>query len=268
MSEVSAAVEWESGKGILDFIKFPTKEELAASNARWIERERPNDLATWFPILQATGVNVPRTTIVKAPDDLWKVIEPKEKCEGFEAFVHQLKQAAAAYGYPVFLRTGHTSGKHFFRSMCRIEDESQFTSHIPNMVDWSGMIDMPIDMWVVREWLELESSFTAFDGLPINRERRYFIQGGRVLCHHPYWPDMSIERPSVEEWQPLLATLNEESAEEIAELKQLSELVSGAFGDTAYSLDWARTKDGKWYAIDMALADVSFHWPDCPRLKL
>jgi len=32
----------------------------------------------------------------------------------------------------------------------------------------------------------------------------------------------------------------------------------------AWSLDWAFATDGTWYAIDMAPAASSFHWPGCP----
>ena len=52
--------------------------------------------------------------------------------------------------------------------------------------------------------------------------------------------------------------------DEIPELAHSSIKVAESFRG-AWSLDWAKHKNGDWYAIDMAPMDVSYHWPDCPR---
>jgi hypothetical protein len=137
----------------------------------------------------------------------------------------------------------------------------------------ADMMGLPYDVWAVREFLDLETSFTAFYGdMPINKERRYFIENGKVICHHPYWPDEAFnsyydrrKKDEPTDWKNKLDILNYESPEEIEYLSKLSCRISESFEDK-WSLDWAMTKSGEWYAIDMALAKRSYHWPDCPAL--
>jgi hypothetical protein len=68
-----------------------------------------------------------------------------------------------------------------------------------------------------------------------------------------------------DDWEARLAAMNDESQEEIALLTALSKRVSAAF-DGAWSLDWAVDTRGKWWAIDMAEAERSFHWPGCHEI--
>jgi ATP-grasp domain, R2K clade family 3 len=234
-------------------------------------RDAKTDLSYWFPILQGTGAMVPKTIILKCPVDLGPMAMG-ERVDEFPAFAEEVKAAADAMGYPCFLRTGMTSGKHEWKNTCFIDSPEKVSQHIYNLVEFSECADIfgiPHETWVVREFLNLETSFTAFRGFPVNQERRYFIAGGKVICSHPYWPEFSIEghKPSRPDWKKLLEQINHQSAEEIAELTGMSEKISLAF-DGAWSLDWARTVDGKWYAIDMAEAHRSFHWPGCPNEEL
>ena len=68
-------------------------------------------------------------------------------------------------------------------------------------------------------------------------------------------------------WRGLLDGLNYESPQEIEYLTAQSELVAEEF-EGAWSLDWAIAKDGEWYAIDMAVANESFHWDNCPNTQI
>jgi len=224
-------------------------------------------LSHWFPLLLKTGVPVPETRIVRTDVRLDRMLDG-DRPLGFSVFRARLDAAAIEVGgYPCFLRTGHGSGKHRWAETCHVKRQWHLETHVHNLVEWSAMVDMaglPTDVWAVRELLSLESSFTAYDGFPVNRERRYFIGGGRVLCHHPYWPEAAVAqgRPAVADWPARLAALNEETPEEVAHLTVLSEQVAQHF-DGSWSLDWARTMDGAWYAIDMAPAARSFHWAGC-----
>jgi hypothetical protein len=178
--------------------------------------EDKNDMAYWFPILQSTGVLVPRTEIIKTDVELIALMDGK-KPDGFDEFVRCLRAAADEFGYPAFLRTGQTSGKHFWNRTCFLESADNINQCIYELVEFSEIADfigLPYGTWAVREFLNLESSFTAFPGrMPVNMERRYFIEDGHVLCHHPYWPAYSIEdqRPSAPNWRDLLGKLNLES---------------------------------------------------------
>ena len=171
-------------------------------------------------------------------------------------------------GYPFFLRTGLGSAKHYWKNTCFVPDAQSIARHIYEIIEWSefvSLIGLPYSIWAVRKFIPFVSTFPAFHGLPVNRERRYFIENGRVLCHHPYWPEAAIEGHTAEaNWKGKLAEINHEPADEISFLSSLAAKVSMAFED-AWSVDFALAQDGQWYAIDMALMRVSFHWPECPN---
>jgi hypothetical protein len=228
-------------------------------------------MSHWLPTLISTGVPVPETRLITTDMDLLMVLEdgtPGHEAE-WKAFLAEVRTAAEVVGYPFFLRTGHGSGKHDWRRTCHVPDSAAVPSHIGALVEWSACVDLmglPTKVWAVRRFLRLQSSFTAFNGFPVNRERRYFVEGGKVLCSHPYWPEYAIDghQPSESDWRERLAALNDATPEETALLTIQSERVSAAF-EGAWSLDWAQDIDGTWWAIDMAPAERSYHWPDCPK---
>lgn len=225
-----------------------------------------SSLEQWFPALLQAGVPVPRTEIIATDVELMELLDGKMPA-GFNEFAEQLKAAAAHIGYPVFLRTGQGSGKHEWARTCFVPTADDLLAHVVALVEWSEMVDfigLASNVWVVREFLPLASKFTAFDGTPITVERRYFIKDGRVLCHHPYWPVSSIRRPSVSNWRTLWDEMNQEDAAEVAFLTEQSARVSHALPGE-WSLDWALGTNGVWYAIDIAVADLSYHWPTCPH---
>lgn len=230
-------------------------------------------ISRWLPLLQASGVPVPDTVIVETDLPLIRLLDGEALDD--DAFVGQLRAAAIQVGgYPVFLRTGHGSGKHEWKSTCFVERPEDMGQHMFNLVEWSACVDLvglPTRVWAVRKFLHLDSDFIAFDGFPVNRERRYFIADGRVRCSHPYWPEGAVAQSygidvEVPDWREKLAALNEETPDEIAHLTRLSEQVAAHF-DGAWSLDWAMDVEGKWWAIDMAPAGMSFHWPACPEAR-
>lgn len=239
-----------------------------------MNRVRLRDLAClsyWFPILARSGVPVPETRIVTTEAPLDNILGG-EPAPGFPDFVAALRAAAGEVGgYPVFLRTGHGSGKHQWAECCYVQRPAMMGQHVANLVEWSACVDMmglPTQVWAVRQFLPLATTFTApgFGDFPVNRERRYFIEGGRVRCHHPYWPESAVAdgRPVETNWRARLAALNEEPDDEVALLTTLSEQVAREFvGLGAWSLDWAVDTHGTWYAIDMAPAEISYHWPGC-----
>lgn len=231
------------------------------------------DLAYWFPIIEKTGVLVPRTTIFKV-DPSVHIIKAAygEPCPEFDPLIKDIEDAADAFGYPVFLRSGQSSAKHYWKDTCFVQARDEIRSHVLEIMQFSEAADMlglPTNTWVVREFLPLATDFHAFAGrMPINKERRYFFEGTAVVCRHPYWPSRAFEdqNPDCPDWQERLARLNHESPEEVAYLTEQTERVAKAF-DGAWSLDWACTTDGRWYAIDMAEAKTSFHWDGCPMTE-
>lgn len=230
-----------------------------------------NCLSYWFPILEKTGVRVPKTAIITTVIELGQLLDGKTPF-GFEGFVRVLTANALSISKegPWFLRTGMLSGKHSWLDTCYISSPQDFPQHVANLVEESALCDMlgrPFNVWAVREFIPMVSAFTAFNGLLINKERRYFIKDGEVLCEHPYWPESAIAEDPPEDypgWKVSLIELNMESAQERMFLAEQAEIVSRAF-EGAWSLDFSQAKTGEWLAIDMAVAEESWHWPDCPN---
>lgn len=239
-----------------------------------MEPNDKNNLAYWYPKLQASGVPTPETEIVQCDFVLGRYLfnEEKQFEPNFKALAEKLGAIATRFGLPAFLRTGYGSGKHDWERTCWVTDASKIGQHIYNLAEWSGMVDfigLPIQTWVVRKRIPTVAPFTAFyRHMPVTRERRYFFKDGKVIGHHPYWPPHSITKPSTPDWGAKLAVLNDQSAEEIAFLTERSERVATQF-QGAWSLDWLYSDELKeWFAIDMALAHRSFCWhehPTAPR---
>jgi len=178
-----------------------------------------------------------------------------------------------AIGYPVFARTDKMAAKHSWNSTCYVATENDLDEHIASLVDHTlncDMIGKMVDGIAIREYIEMESSFTAFDGLPISRERRYFARDGEVECHHPYWQEDAIRftDPASEppNWREFLSGLNYESFDEIDTLTRYAEKIAAVL-EGYWSIDFCRCKTkrgqpGKWYFIDCALGTESWH-PEC-----
>lgn len=224
-----------------------------------------NDLGSWFPRLADSGVPVPRTEIVRTGVDLTQLLDGVMP-EGYGGFLTDLESAARRIGPPpYFLRTGHMSGKHGWRRTCYVEDVADLPAHIAALVELSELADilgLPTGTWAVRELLPLRASFAAFDGMPVARELRAFFRDGRPLCLHPYWPEDAVRGPTVPDWRERLAALNAMESGEAVECMELVRVVAARF-EGAWSVDFAQHEDGRWFAVDMAGMDRSFHWPGC-----
>lgn len=224
-----------------------------------------NSLSYWFPKLQSIDVPVPRTKIIKTDVDFWPWLDG-EPAKGAYEFLARIKEDVSVFGLPLFLRTGHTSAKHSWKNSCYVETVESLGRNVFELIEYSAMAMpcLPLDEWVLREFLDLDTRFTAFHGdMPINNERRYFIENGEIICRHPYWPPDAFEttRTSTEDWREILEEMN---SEEAPELEELTLRVASVF-DGGWSVDWAKLKNGEWIAIDMAMAGDSFHWKGCPN---
>lgn len=226
-------------------------------------------LSYWFPKLVESGVKVPKTKYLSTDLELAHLLDGKEP-DGFKQFQQDYEAIIRTVGLPAFLRTGQTSGKHSWEKTCYLTDIDDLLKHIFELVEFSCIADffgLSYNLWVAREILPLHTAFTAFWGkMPINKERRYFIRDGKVECHHPYWPHEAFEGQGdlPKDWQSQLDNLNYQTADEIVLLTELSLQVAKHF-DGYWSLDWAATKDGEWYAIDMAEGERSYHFKPCSK---
>ncbi|KKL12023.1 hypothetical protein LCGC14_2539920 [marine sediment metagenome] len=223
----------------------------------------------WFPKLVGSGVNLPITEIIKTDADFWPWLDGEESPSANE-FLNLLKSKGDEWGYPLFLRTGHTAAKHSWKDSCFVESEEKLGPCMFGLVETSAMAlpGMPTDIWVIREFLDLDIRFHAFWGnMPIAVEWRFFIEPRRVICHHPYWPAEAFEliQHKPDDWSELLEEMNNDITEkEFMLLEHFCDLVlvKGKF-DGRWSVDFARGKNKTWYVTDMAPMEVSYHWPGC-----
>lgn len=230
-----------------------------------------NCLSYWYP--QIRGVLTPKTEIItNAPvrallKPVWNEPWTKREKAQYDRFMTRLNKAALKIGYPVFLRTGHTSAKHQWKDTCHVPGPKALEAHVLRIVEFSectGVVGLPVHVWAVRKLLPTIPVFTAFSGrLPVCREFRFFARDGRVQCWHPYWPEDSItgHNPSCEDWK---ARLKQESflcPEYLDYLSFKTESITRALGGY-WSVDWLWTQDG-WYLTDMAEGEHSWHWKGC-----
>ncbi len=107
-------------------------------------------------------------------------------------------------------------------------------------VDGTGLEQLTDGTWNDFDPCWLPNGRIAF----ITERRGGYLRCGRVCPTYTLYDMNAIEAPP--------------------SLQADSEHISAHF-EGAWSLDWARHKDGSWYAIDMAPMQVSYHWPDCPN---
>jgi hypothetical protein len=103
--------------------------------------------------------------------------------------------------------------------------------------------------------------------MPVNPERRYFVENGKVICRHPYWIQEAVEKGTKpeklpENWREIATAMNIQTQEEIKLLTGYAEQVSKVL-DGFWSVDFCKAKDGRWILIDMANGELSWHPDDC-----
>lgn len=233
----------------------------------------PTCMSHWWPKIQGLGLDLPKTVLVKTDVDLVLLLDGQLPA-GFDDLVVELQQAAETVGpYPVFLRTGLGSGKHDWSDTCFVPSADQMGQHVFGLTEWSHCVDffgLATDVWAVREMLPTRPLFTAFGGMPIVREARFFVEGDKVLGWHPYWPaadTVSYGTGTDPGFERHVDTLHQFTPAEIDELSHLTRMVGKAVPG-AWSVDWLDVQ-GSWYLTDMAEAKKSFvwaDWPDAPAL--
>jgi len=232
-----------------------------------IAHDRQNSLLYWFPKICNLNIPVPRTEWVLVEGDLLQYLYSEKELP--RELRNELIACGRKIGYPLFLRTDNLSGKHDWERTCYVQTENDLVEHVYALIETSACADiigLDINAFVFREFLQLDWKFKAFEGMPVARERRYFIKDGKVLCHHPYWIEDAIAKgwhkyPLPNNWKKVLKELNKETRREVKTLTDCAAKVAKVMGGF-WSVDFACSKSGKWYLIDMARGEASWH-PDC-----
>jgi len=218
----------------------------------------------WRSKVRNIGVPMPQTKILPFEwKDLVAIADPG--VGNPEKVLEAVRREARFFGYPFFLRTDLASGKHDWKNSCFVASEDRLPRCLFGVVEANMLADINPRAVVLRQYVPLESAFTAFWGeLPISKERRYFVRDGKVVCHYPYWPEDAMRFPPGKEpegWSEKLAELNRETDDEIELLTGYAERLAAVL-DGYWSLDFARGRDGVWYFIDAARGELSWH-PEC-----
>ncbi len=230
--------------------------------------DKRNSLLYWLPRAAKAGIPFPKTVVLEVNwgfDYVRFIEEPFPK-----DLVEQIRYTVKEIGYPLFMRTDYLSGKHCFEKWVPyVSCEEELFDNLRLLLEESataGILGLPVNALVFREFVELDAGFKAFAGQPIAPERRYFVKDGKVLCHHPYWVEEAIEFYGVtppNNWREKLREMNTESEEEVRLLTRYAEAI-GSRVEGYWSIDFALRRDKKWIFIDMALGEVSWH-PECSR---
>jgi hypothetical protein len=226
-------------------------------------------LSHWFPLIQAAGLPVPRTTIVPIPlaaqEDIWAAYDGQPGNGGMEAFLRDLAPRAAAIGYPLFLRNDHTSAKHQWSETCHVPGPDDLPARIFRLAEASECMGpgLPWDVLVLREMLPTLPITTCpgYNGMPVNREFRCFVENDTIKCIHPYWPREALEKGGATAVNhDALEHLDKAEREEVAGLASMAGRAAGG----AWSVDVLWTRRG-WFVTDMAESRKSYHDPACPN---
>jgi hypothetical protein len=227
----------------------------------------------WWPKLKSTDVPVPETHRVGtegvevddgAPStDGTTTIQLPDYAELADAI-------AAVGGPPAFIRNDQMSAKHQMESGAKIKN-----TDLDHLKEISGTLYEHTRMgfgvprpeaYYIREWLDLNHEFKAFEQTPIASELRVFIHDGDIHDYGFYWPHAALEehrrhKPELPgDWRYKLDRLQENAMNSFEKVEGYAATVAAEF-DGYWSLDFAETEDGEWYAIDMARGEASWH-PD------
>ncbi len=233
----------------------------------------------WWEAVKNLKIPMPPTIIVKLNHNQ-KVEVQKLYCGGqlSDETEQLLKSNASKIGYPLFMRTDQTSCKHDWEDTCFVETEDMLVKRLYRLMEENSTLDMmglPVDAIVFREYIPMATVFKAFHGMPVNPERRFFAEDGKIISNRAYWIEPAIrfrkgtEEPS--DWKEKLAEINADIEEqELLILEEQVKIISKALTKEiggAWSIDFCKGADGIWYFIDTAPSEVSWHPPNKEELQ-
>ena len=232
-----------------------------------------NSMSYWFPRLEKANIaNLPKTMIVNIPFNSDRLIGALDGDPVGGKAVEELATVLKGFakvvgGFPCFMRTGHTSGKHRWAQTCFVPDSVSMEAHIVGLIESSVSADLmglPLDCWAVRQMLDTEPMFVceAYEDFPVVREFRFFADPWAVQHVQPYWPEDAVAegRPSIPDWRVRLQHSNRLDRSTRDHLSHMACAAAGACGEQAWSVDFLQDEYGHWWLTDMALAADSFRY--------
>ena len=215
-------------------------------------------------------VPTPDTRIVRTDLDLVPLLDGND-VPGFKDFVEELRMAAAGLSYPVFLRTGQTSGKHKWDDTCCVRRPTDFEQHVVALLEYSHivtLIGLPTDVWCVRKMLDVKPMATAacYRNMPLVPEMRFFSNGSTITHEQPYWPWPVLKSAGIAKPRSMHRELVGgflEDAETMSMARGYATAAARAVNgpdQTEWSVDILRDRNGLLWVTDMALGNSSYRY--------
>lgn len=262
-------------------------EERAEESAA-TKQYQPNSAQYWYPPLAQLEPDLP----VNVPDSEFVEYDFMESLSLVDAEMPddlpwgEFTMKVGEIGYPAFVRTDQKSVKHAGPGAYRATEPDDIPTILAVLTDHHVKANRHPSALMIREWVNINAQFRAFDGLPIGREYRVFASPNEVHCKHFYWPEEAIEdgrgTPTSmdgdttltdDEWRHRLNSLDALSEGELHDLHDSATRAAYALNvadhiddDTAWSVDFAQDTGGDWWLIDVALAEDSWHPDDCQEV--
>jgi len=230
-------------------------------------KNNPTSFVNWYPQIK----NVVKTPLSKwwdiSYEDFISIIGlldgieiAKNSKERFDFIIKEIKSFGKEVGYPLFLKNYVFSGKHSWDRTCFIESDKNIFKHIRDIIFESEMVMCECGLgFVARQFIDTSySPFKAFEGMPVVKERRYFIKDKKVYGRQEYWVEGAFENENLtkKQWQEL-RTLNLQDKKEIEYLKFETEKIIKVL-DGNWSVDWLMDSKGHWWCIDLAEMHKSY----------
>lgn len=237
------------------------------------DQEMMNNMAYWFPVLEEIRMRVPKTILVhRGGCDLSAILDGKHP-EHYDRFERALFDAMDEIGYPCFFRTGMLSDKFSWKDTCFIEKKptaGEMLHRVGGLVETSFMANISgrpfnYDFWAVREMIKTKPVVSHFNDMPIAMEIRAFVQGGRILCLHPYWVEESFKNASEEVKEKAKGLMVAPTEKDEPELYEMLKYIAHHFQDRgrSWAVDMLKDVDGDWWCTDMAIGERAYHHESC-----
>lgn len=229
----------------------------------------PGSASYWYPrIMGQLGFPSPRTVIV--PMDFNALARSAAPQPEPPPPLTDILKACDDIGYPVFIRSDLASAKLLGPNAYRADKpEDVQRAVLGTAAAWLGLATKSPapEAILVREWLDLDTAFTAFNGHKIAREWRVFATPNRHLCTHFYWPHEAVQpgSPDRTDWADALWAVRAEPPPDAALNTSAVTVARLCREAPAWAVDFARDTKGAWWVIDAEPAAGASHFGFCPN---
>lgn len=247
--------------------KDPTLIPLDKAIDKTVMKYDTNSMLYWYPLIKHLNIKMPKTEIIPFECNETWIMQVIDGEHSEHKIFEEIRERAKNIGYPLFMRTDHTSNKHNWIKSAYVTKEEDLYNHIRELFEFSLTADLmgglPIRAIILREYIPMKEMFKAFYGqLPITPEYRFFINDGKAECVHWYWIDDAIQDPDKKEWKEIMAEEKRLCTGEILQLEIQANKVAQQLNGY-WTVDFCKSATEEWYLLDMANGYNSYHEEDC-----